>query len=175
MPPPIRMPDLGVKPLVDTSSGWGRTARSLNRDPRMQRLTNRHWVCTPECLDPLQHAVLLHQVLDRPESELRITGLSALQLYGLPITGPGADMDSVLGYAVPPRADHVERMLTTAHLLWVGSRRKCSEEDARLTKSYGLGRFPGPWGSHLATRSKHSLWLLLSCRSGASRPVWTLS
>lgn len=150
MPPPIRMPDLGIKPLVCTSAAWGRTPRSLNHGAQMQRLTNRHWVRSPEPLDVVQRVALLHQILDRPESQLRVTGLTALQLYGLPLGAPDAHLDRLLGHTPPPRAVEYQRMMSTPHFSWSGTRRKCPDGSALVTKSYGLGRFPGPWGSLLA-------------------------
>ncbi len=144
------MPDLGIKPLVGTSSAWGRAPRSLNRDTHMQRLTNRHWVRAASPLDAFQRAALLHHVLDRPESELRVTGLTALQLYGLPLGLPNADLDHLLGHAPPARAGEYRTMMATPHFSWLGVRRKCPDKTVLMTKSYGLGRFPGPWGSMLA-------------------------
>ena len=150
MPPLIRMPDLGINPLVGTSSAWGSTPRSLNRDPNMQRLTNRHWVRASKPFDARQRAALLHHVLDRPESELRATGLTALQLYGLPVELPNAGLDSLLGHAPPARAGEYRAMMDTPHFSWRGIRRKCSDKTVLVTKSYGLDRFPGPWGTLLA-------------------------
>lgn len=150
MPPLIRMPDLGIKPLVGPSSAWGGASRSLNRDTHMRRLTDRHWVRTSGPLDALQRAALMHHVLDRPGSGLRVTGLTALQLYGLPLGVPDADLDHVLGHAPPVRAGEYRKMLATPHLSWLGLRRKCPDKTTLVTKSYGLGRFPGPWGSILA-------------------------
>lgn len=150
MPRPILMPDLGLQPPVDTSPGWLRDARSLNGDTSMQRLAHLHWVRAGSPLGPLQRTALLDQVLDRPESQIRVTGLSALQLYGLPIGGPDPVMDALLGHPPPPRAHEYAKMLGIPHFSWTGIRRKALRGGIRVTKSYGLGRFPGPWGCHLA-------------------------
>lgn len=116
----------------------------------MQRLTNRHWVNTPKPLNVVQRAALLHSILDRPDCKLRVTGLTASQLYGLPLGAPDAEIDDLLGHAPPPRGVEYQKMMATPHFSWSGTRRKCPDDSALVTKSYGLGRFPGPWGSLLA-------------------------
>lgn len=154
MPKPIRMPDLGPRPEVRTSAGWGRRARALNGDSVMLRVTHRHWARGPGPLtvplEPLQRAALLQPVLDSPESRVRVTGLSALELYGLPIGKPDPAIDEVLGHPPPARAREYAKMLATPHFSWSETRVRTPLDHVRVSKSYGLDRYPGQWGSWLA-------------------------
>lgn len=120
----------------------------------MQRLAHRHWArCSdsvPEPMDPLQRAALLQTVLDCPDSQVRLTGLSALELYGLPIGEPDERIDELLGHAPPPKGPEYAKMLFTPHFSWVGERLRTPVPDVVVTKSFGLDRYPGPWGTWLA-------------------------
>lgn len=179
MPQPIRMPNLGPRPVVRTSAQWGRRARSLNRDPAMQRLAHRHWArCSdsvPEPMDPLQRAALLQTVLDCPDSQVRLTGLSALELYGLPIGEPDERIDELLGHAPPPKGPEYAKMLFTPHFSWVGERLRTPVPDVVVTKSFGLDRYPGPWGTWLADPIEALVVAASFLPGGESQPAWTHS
>lgn len=120
----------------------------------MQRLAHKHWArCSesiPKPMDPLQRAALLQTVLDCPGSQVRVTGLSALKLYGLPIGNPDAKIDELLGHSPPPRGHQYEKMLATPHFSWDGDRLRTPAHEVVVTKSYGLERYPGQWGTWLA-------------------------
>lgn len=154
MPQTLRMSDLGPRPDVRTSDGWGKRARVLNSDPRMQRVTFNHWVRfpgqSPVAMTSAQRAALMQTVLDRPSSAVRVTGLSALSLYGLPVAPPDATFDRALGHRPADRAHDYAKMLSTVHLSWSGQRMRTPARDVFVSKSYGLDRFPGPWGARLA-------------------------
>lgn len=144
------MANLGPIPEVNTSAGWGQRPRSLNSASAMQRLTTNHWAEADASLNVLQRAALLQRVLDRPESSVRVTGLSALGLYNLPVGTPDPSIDQFLKHAPAPRANAYFAQSSTPHLAWAGTRRKCNPDTALMTKSYGLRRRVGPWGCLLA-------------------------
>lgn len=73
-------------------------------------------------MEPLQRTALLQMVLDCPESEVRVTGLIALALYGLPIGPPDDKVDELLGHISPARGHQYEKMLNTPHFSWAGER-----------------------------------------------------
>ncbi|MFH7391216.1 hypothetical protein, partial [Pseudomonas syringae group genomosp. 7] len=83
-----------------------------------------HWVRfpgqSPVAMTSAQRAALMQTVLDRPSSAVRVTGLSALSLYGLPVAPPDATFDRALGHRPADRAHDYAKMLSTVHLSWSG-------------------------------------------------------
>lgn len=163
--------DLGVRPPVKPFAEWERRSEQLARDPEMRRLCRGVWVrsCDPPSVP--QRAVLLNRHLRSPDNRLRVTGLTALELLNLPVGGTPPWVNRFLGHPFPPRATELRSALLVPHLAWHGTRTRTFRSDVRITKSYGLNRYYGPWGSWLAHPLEAlvvaapylSQWRLISC------------
>lgn len=140
----------GPRPPVAGTRNWGRRAHQLARDPHMHRLAPGLWCRADAPLDRLQRAVLLQRHITAPHCCVRLTGITALRLLGIPVGQNYPWANRALGHPVPPRAaeldHHLHRLL---HLSWLGTRRRMKDPDIILSKSYGLGSFEGPWESVL--------------------------
>lgn len=138
----------GPRPPVRTTAQWETRSRSLIRDPAMHRLVYGHWVNADVPLDTLQRAVLLQRQLTTSRSVVRITGITALKLLGLPIGPSHPWVNRLLRHPVPPKGRELHGYLSgRIHLSWQGARRRCAEPDVTLSTSYGLPSIDGPWGS----------------------------
>lgn len=164
-------PYLGVRPEVRPFPLWNLRSEQLSSDPEMHQLVRGLWARHPEPLTALQRAALLQIHLGTPDNSLRITGLSALGLLGLPIGLTSPWINHILRDPPAPRADDFQELLHIPHLSWEGTRIRTCRSDLRITKSYGLQRGPGPWGSLLAHPLEAfvvaapflSRWRLIAC------------
>lgn len=133
-----------------TSGELGRRKHQLTRDPSMRQLAHGLWCRADSPPDHVQRAMLLQRHLNGPGSSVRITGITALQVLGIPIGSHYRWADRALCHPAPPRGndldEHLHRVL---HLSWHGERCKTRDPSILMTKSYGLGSYAGPWGSTL--------------------------
>lgn len=103
--------------------------------------------------------------------DLRITGIHALQLFTLPTGYTKRWVNEFLGDPPPTRARELGAAFEVPHLAWTGSRPTVREQGMRLTKSYELTPFAGPWGTQLvhpvealvAAAPFLSQWRLTAC------------
>jgi len=112
----------------------------------MHRLSYGHWFRADAPLNHLQRSVLLQQHLSADQSTVRLTGTTALKLLRLPDGGHYPWANRILNHPEPPRGPELHRHRhRIPQLSWDGERRRTSQRDVKLTKSYGLGSFHGPW------------------------------
>ena len=140
----------GPRPATNTPKAWERRTQQLIRDPSMQRVTHGLWCRADAPPDPLQRAVLLQRHLNRPDRLVRLTGITALQVMGVPIGSHYGWANRALRHPAPSRAADLDRHLhRVTHLSWLGERCQTRDPDLALSKSYGLESFEGPWGATL--------------------------
>lgn len=116
----------------------------------MQRLTRGLWARHSQPLSAPQRAALLQLHAVAPANMLRVTGLSALELLGLPAGSAPPWIDVLLGDKTAPRGTEYQAASQLPHLSWEGARVRTVNPGMRITKSYGLPRYTGQWGCALA-------------------------
>lgn len=163
--------DLGEYPEVKPFADWGRRSEQLLRDPKMQPLARGLWVHSSEPLSPVQRAALLQRHLKTRDNNLRVTGLTALELLDLPIGETQRWINPLLGHRAGDREPEFETAKLTPHLSWHGTRIRTYAAGCRITKSRGLSRYYGPWGCFVAHPVEAlvvaapylSMWRLIAC------------
>lgn len=163
--------DLGDYPVVKPFADWGRRSEQLSRDPGMQSLARGLWVQSSEPLSPVQRAALLQRHLKTSDNNLRVTGLSALELLNLPIGETQSWVNPLLGHRAAEREAEFGAAMSVPHLSWYGNRTRTYAAGCRITKSSGLSRFYGPWGCFVAHPVEAlvvaapylSMWRLIAC------------
>lgn len=154
-PTPAYRPDAttlyrGPRPLVAGTARWSNRTERLHRDPEMHQLVYGHWFRADAPVSHLQRTVLLQRQLGTPSSIVRITGTAALKLLNLPDGDHYKWANRIFAHPEPPRGGELRHHQKRVHQLsWDGDRRRTSLDDVKLTKSYGLNSFQGPWESVL--------------------------
>ena len=116
----------------------------------MHRLARGLWCSADAPLDRWQRAVLLQRHLSRPNCSVRLTGVTALQVLGVPVGLNYGWANRALGHPLPSRGQELGHHLhQVLHLSWLGERCKTRDPSVTLSKSYGLSSFAGPWESTL--------------------------
>ncbi|MBD2761936.1 hypothetical protein IEE92_05120 [Kocuria sp. cx-116] len=113
----------------------------------------------------------MHDHYSKDGVGLSITGIHALQLFTLPVGYTKRWVNEFLGDPPPMRARELSRAYDVPHLAWTESRPTVREQGMRLTKSYGLKTYAGPWGTRLvhpvealvAAAPYLSQWRLTAC------------
>lgn len=182
----LKAPDLGPCPEVWTSVQWGSRARDLNKWADMQRVRHGLYARYPRALRPAQRAALLQPRLGgygtdpsgtgsaeagSTASNLRVTGLSALELLGLPVGLTSSWVHHALELPYPPKVAQLKQRAAKSHLAWHGRRTQTRADDVLLTKALGLAVHRGPWGCSLVdpiealvvSADVLSLWRLVAC------------
>ena len=138
----------GPRPVVAETARWANRTERLHRNPEMHQLTYDRWFQADAPLSHLQRSVLLQHHFGTAGSTVRITGTTALKLLGLPDGAIYPWANRILNHPEPPRgrelSAHQKRI---HHLSWLGKRRRSSHRDVKITKSYGLASYQGPWDS----------------------------
>lgn len=137
-------------PAVRTTASLGGRSDRLVRSPQSQRLGHGVWARMSTEPTHLQKAVLLRSHLSTPEEPLALTGVTALDLLGLPLSGSGRWVTQILGDRPAPRGSDLRRARESwVHLAWHVRRRRCGLEGVHVTRSYGLDPVRGPNGALL--------------------------
>lgn len=114
----------------------------------MHQLAYGHWFRADAPVSHLQRTVLLQRHLGTPSSTVRITGTTALKLLKLPDGDHYPWANRIFAHPEPLRGGELRRHQKHLHQLsWNGGRRRTSLPDVKLTKSYSLSSYQGPWDS----------------------------
>lgn len=130
----------------------------------------------------LQRAVLLRAHLSTADNPLVLTGATALDLMGLPLTGSTGWASELLGDPAPPRgAELAHARERRVHLAWHTQRRRCGLHGVQVSRSYGLDPVRGPNRSLLADPVESLVvvapmlesWVITAVLDAMlSRPMW---